>query len=241
MVMMPSTAVSTMALSRTAASRTASSALFALGDVARDLGEAAEAVLLVEDRGDDAAGEEAAAVLAQVPPLVGRGAARRGGGDFPLGGTGVAVLRREEDGDLLAQDLGLGVAEEVLGAGVPTDDPPVGVDGENGEVLEALDHPPQVLLGLAQRLLDPLTLGDLVLELAAALLVARARIRDSASSRSVRTWSSTRVTIGSRWLRKLGVLGTKSRTPARSASTSRPSSCMPVTRIAGTLCPASLT
>ena len=71
--------------------------------------------------------------------------------------------------------------------------------------------------------------------------LARATMRDSASSRSVRTWSSTRATIGSRWLRKFGVLGTKSRTPARRASTSRSSSCMPVTRIAGTLCPAALT
>ena len=37
--------------------------------------------------------------------------------------------------------------------------------------------------------------------------LARATTRDSASSRSVRTWSSTRATIGSRWLRKFGRLG----------------------------------
>ena len=83
----------------------------------------------------------------------------------------VAVLGGEEHGDALAEDLALGVAEELLGAGVPADDPALGIDGEDGEVLDALDHQPQVLLGLAQRLLDPLALGDLVLELPPPLLV----------------------------------------------------------------------
>ena len=55
-------------------------------------------------------------------------AAGGGGGELPLGDAGVAVFGGEDDGDALAQDLRLGVAEEVLGAGVPTDDPPVGVD-----------------------------------------------------------------------------------------------------------------
>ena len=117
----------------------------------------------------------------------------------------------------------------------------MGVDGEDGDVLEALDHPPQVLLGAAQHCSTRLRWAISCSSSRRRSSLARARARDSPARASVRTWSSTRATIGSRWLRKLGVLGTKSRTPARSASTSRPSSCMPVTRIAGTLCPAALT
>ncbi len=164
--MMPSTAVSTMALSRTAASRTASSACFRSVMSRAILVKPRRLVFLVEDRGDHAAGEEAAAVLALVPALVGRAALGGGGGDLSLGHAAGAVLGGEEDVELLAEDLGLGVAEELLGAGVPADDPPLGVDRENGEILDALDHEPQIFLGLAQRLLDTFALGDLVLELA---------------------------------------------------------------------------
>ena len=106
-----------------------------------------------------------------MPALVGRAALGGGGGDFALGDAAGPVLRCEEDRELLPEDFRLGIAEEPLGAGVPTDDPSLGIDRENGEILDALDHQPQVLLGLAQRLLDTLALGDLVLELAPPRLV----------------------------------------------------------------------
>ena len=160
--------------------------LFSLGDVARDLGETSQLVLFVEDRSDHAAGEEAAAVLALMPALVGRAALGGGGGDLALGHAGGAVLGREQDRQVLPKDLLFGITEEPFGAGVPAHDPALGIDGENGEILDALDHEPQILLGLAQRLLDTFRWAISCSSSRLRASCSRATIRDSASSRSVR-------------------------------------------------------
>ncbi len=95
MVMMPSTAVSTMALSRTAASRTASSAF---------LRSVMSRAILVNPRRRfssskmgvrHAAGEEPAAVLALVPPLIARAALGGGRRDLPLGDSAVLIVLGE--------------------------------------------------------------------------------------------------------------------------------------------------
>ncbi len=160
-----------MAFSRTAASRTASSACFR---------SVMSRAILVKPRSlfssskigvTTPLAKKRLAVLAPMPALVGCAALGRGGGDFTLRDAAGSVLRCEEDVELLPQDLRLGIAEETLGAGVPTDDPSLGIDRENGEILDALDHEPKVLLGLAKRLLDPFSLGDLVLELTPPRLV----------------------------------------------------------------------
>src|SRR5262249_3104655 len=111
------------------------------------------------------------AVLAEVPALIGRSPPGGGGGDLLLGNAAGSVFRRVKQGDALTEDLGLEMAKELLGPGIPTDDPALGIDGEDGDILHALHHEPEVFLGLAKGLLHSLAPGNLVLELAAALRI----------------------------------------------------------------------
>src|SRR5262249_36036464 len=121
-----------------------------LGQVAGDLGEAAEGAALVPQRRDQDVGPEPGAVLAQPPAflLVLPG----GGGDLQLPGrlAGLHVLRRVEPGGVLADDLLGGVALDALGAGVPTGDDALGVEQENGVVLNAFDQETEAFLAQAQ-------------------------------------------------------------------------------------------
>ena len=136
---------------------------------------------------------------------------------------------------------GSAIAEEPLGAGVPTDDPSLGIDRENGEILDALDHEPEIFLGLAQRLLDTFPLGDLVLELAPPRFVLA---RDDSRLGQLALGADLIEHAGDDRLEvveEIRRLGHEVAHAARRASISRFSSLSPVTRMAGTLWPASLT
>src|SRR5262249_27110590 len=89
----------------------------ALGDVARDLGEADQLAVIVQDRLQDRIGPEAAAVLAHAPAfgLMARVVARRR--QIPLGDTVGPILGREEPRIMLADDLGGAIALDPLRTG----------------------------------------------------------------------------------------------------------------------------
>src|SRR5215208_3030622 len=126
----------------------------ALREVAGYLGEADELILLVEHWPYEAAGPEARSVVSHMPALVLGPALFPGLLKFPLGRTTFAVLGREQDGSVLADDLPFPVAEEALGPLVPGAHAPVGVGHEDGVVLGGLNQALEALLALLERLLQ---------------------------------------------------------------------------------------
>ncbi len=113
--------------------------LVAFGDVARDLGETDQRVVL-PDRVDDHAGAKTRAVLAQPPAL---------GLELALGARRFQptrrlaardVLRRVEAGEVLADDLAVGVALDALAAGIPAADVAVRIEHVDGVVGNAADQ-----------------------------------------------------------------------------------------------------
>ena len=113
-----------------------------LGLVADDLQEAAGLVGVVLERHDEPVGPERLAALPQVPAFVEGPALGRRGPHLPVRLAGLEVLGREDDAEVLAEDLRLGVAEHLLGPGVPARDHALGVEGEDGEAGGPLDDDP---------------------------------------------------------------------------------------------------
>src|SRR5215212_10044872 len=73
---------------------------------------------------------------------------------FSLGDATLAVLGREEDGSVLAEDLRFSAAEEALGPFVPGAHAPVGVRHKDGVALGGLHQALEALLALLERLLQ---------------------------------------------------------------------------------------
>src|SRR5215217_8769068 len=134
----------------------------ALREVAGHFGEADEVTLFVPHGPDETAGPEARSVLAHMPALVFGPALGSGLLQFPLGGTTLAVLGREEDGSALADDLRFPVAEEALSPLVPGAHAPVSVRHKDGVVLSGLHQALEALLALLERLLQTSLSGLIV-------------------------------------------------------------------------------
>ena len=116
----------------------------AVGQVAGDLGVAVQAAIV--ERRRDAAAEEQAAVLAQLPALV-FGAALFAGPPQLVGRhAGGAVLRREDGVERVPHHLGLEIAEHPLGAFVPCRHPALGVERDDRVVARAFGDQPHVQL-----------------------------------------------------------------------------------------------
>jgi len=71
-----------------------------------------------------------------VPAVVLGAALARGRLHLRFGLSALDVLRREDDGGVLPDPLALLIAEEAEDAGVPTQDAPGGVCGEDGVVAD---------------------------------------------------------------------------------------------------------
>src|SRR5262249_59024152 len=84
-------------------------------------------------------------VLSLAPPLLRRHP------QFKLGLVLLHVLRREDAGKGLADDLGLLVPQDALGPDVPGDDPPLAVQHEDGVVLDVLHQQAVLLLAVSYR------------------------------------------------------------------------------------------
>src|SRR5204863_6349084 len=100
--------------------------------------------------GDDHVGPELGAVLADPPALVLD--PPRGGrlAEQPLRLAGGDVLLRVEHREVLADDVGPGVALQPLGTAVPAHDGAVRIDEEEGVLLHAVDQQAEALVGLLQ-------------------------------------------------------------------------------------------
>jgi hypothetical protein len=112
----------------------------ALGQVARDLGEADQSSGRFPDRIDDHVRPEAGPVLAHAPaftleaPLFGRRA------ESQVRQSGPPILLRVEAREMLAEDLGLRVALEALRAAVPAGHDPAGIEHVDGIIGDRLDE-----------------------------------------------------------------------------------------------------
>src|SRR4029453_11368204 len=108
---------------------------------------------------------EALARLAHPPPFaLGPAFASRLGKRLPRA-SGIHVLVGVESRYVAADDLLAPVALDALRAGVPAGDDAVGVEQVQRIVHHALDQQPEALLGLAQRLLVALALGEVARDL----------------------------------------------------------------------------
>jgi hypothetical protein len=122
--------------------------------VLHQLREPDDAPRIVADDREDAVGEEALAVLADVPAHVGGAAVARGGRQLQLRHAGRAVFGREEDHGGTAEDLLFRVAQNALGAGVPTGDAALQIGREDRVVPDALDQQSILRLARAQPVFD---------------------------------------------------------------------------------------
>ena len=144
----------------------------ALGHVTGDLGEADQLACPVADGAEHYAGPEARAVLAGAPALLLEMAGA--GGDLQLA-SGLArggLLRGIEAREVLPDDLLRRIAFHALGAGIPAGHSPLGVEQEEGVVLDALDHQAEALLALPELFIDPAALGEIARQLDEALHLA---------------------------------------------------------------------
>src|SRR5690606_23308861 len=132
----------------------------AVAEVAGDLGEPQVVTGSVVHGGDEHAGPEPAAVLADAPALVLEAAVAQRGFKFVLGPAGVDLFLRVEHREVLADDLLGGIALVDLGAEVPADHVALRVQHENGVVAHAFHQHAEALFALAQQLLLVASLGE---------------------------------------------------------------------------------
>src|SRR6266516_3201397 len=124
-----------------------------LGEIAGHLGIPDEAALRVPHRTDHGIGPEARAVLAHAPPFVLVTALALRDLQCPLRLALRHIVRGIERREVLTHDLVGAVPLDALRSGVPAGDPPVGVEHENGAVLDALDQELERLFAPMQRVL----------------------------------------------------------------------------------------
>src|SRR5256886_8813924 len=122
-----------------------------LGEIAGHLGIPDEAALRVPHRTDHGIGPEARAVLAHAPPFVLVTALALRDLQCPLRLALRHIVRGIERREVLTHDLVGAVPLDALRSGVPAGDPPVGVEHENGAVLDALDQELEGLFAPMQR------------------------------------------------------------------------------------------
>src|SRR5439155_1682066 len=120
-----------------------------LGEIAGHLGIPDEAALRVPHRTDHGIGPEARAILEHAPPFVLVTALPLRDLQCPLRLALSHVVRGIERREVLTHDLVGAVPLDALCSGVPAGDPPVGVEHENGAVMDALDQLSEGLRGFA--------------------------------------------------------------------------------------------
>ena len=122
----------------------------ALGDVARDLGEAEQAAVGAADRIDHDVRPEPRAVLAHAPAFLLETSLPLGRVEGAGGFAGGAIFLRVETREMLADDLLRPVALDAFRAGIPAHDLAVGIEHVDRVVDHALDEQPQLFLAVVQ-------------------------------------------------------------------------------------------
>ena len=116
-----------------------------LGLIADHFHEAAEPLIVIAQGFHVAAGEEAAAILPEMPAIVRGPAFREADVAFASGAVLLAVFRGENNVDGLAEDLAGAVTEDLLGPRVPARDIPLEVERENRMLANVFDDQPELL------------------------------------------------------------------------------------------------
>src|SRR5207302_1775848 len=129
------------------------------GAVPQHLGQAPQSALLVPQGRGHAVAPKACAALTHQPAVVIRPTRLGCRLQLFLRLSLVNVFGGEKAGEMLADDLSLRVAEDALGPGVPSGDPPVGVEEEDGVVGHALHQQAVLFFGPAQGTLKRLVAG----------------------------------------------------------------------------------
>src|SRR5262249_46592008 len=114
--------------------------LLAICGVADNLGKALERAPLVAQGGDDHAAPEPRPVAPDLPLLAAHLAAGGGLADLCLGSARLAILGDEEAREGLADDVGGMVAEQEGGPVVPAQHAPLGVEQEDGVILDTVQE-----------------------------------------------------------------------------------------------------
>src|SRR5206468_5742284 len=109
-----------------------------------------ELALFVAHRADHHARPERRAVLAHAPALLREAAFARRDLELPLRLAVRDLLGRVEAREMLADDLGRGVALDALGTGVPARDAAVRIEHEDRVVDDALHHQAEASLALRE-------------------------------------------------------------------------------------------
>src|SRR6267378_7826860 len=129
-----------------------------LREITSHLGEAHEPAVRISHGADYGVGPEARAVLAHTPPFVLMTALPLRDLELPPRLALRHVFRRIERGEMLTEDLLRGVSFDALRAGIPARDAPLGVQHEDGVVLNTLRQQPEGLFAATQRVLHFLAL-----------------------------------------------------------------------------------
>ena len=111
-----------------------------LGEVARNLGKADQLAGTVPDRVDDDIGPELRPVLADAPTFLFEFAGALGDFEGALGESFRAIFLGVEAREILADDFGLLVSLETLGARIPARDRTVGVEHVDRIVGDRVDE-----------------------------------------------------------------------------------------------------
>jgi len=138
----------------------------AFGDVAGHLREAAEAPILVAQRGDDDARPERRAVLANADPLVLAPPLGSGDGELALGLARPDILFGVEPREVAAHDLLGAVPLDPFGPAIPRAHVAARVQHEDRVILHLIDEQPELVEVLDEpcRLLRPRAQPPLLLE-----------------------------------------------------------------------------
>jgi hypothetical protein len=121
-----------------------------LSEIAGDLCVAQELAFVIAQGGDDYIRPESGAVLPYAPAFILESTRVCGGSELELGESFLDELARVEDREMLADDLVRLVTLEPLGAGVPAQDHPVGIQSEDRVIADAFDEQPVEVTALVR-------------------------------------------------------------------------------------------
>ena len=136
----------------------------ALGFVLHDFQETLHLAGCVAQGHHQPAAPKAAAIFAEVPALVFSFSLSQGAVPFCFRLSGSRVFWGEDDSSVLADDFSFAIAQQPLGACVPTGNVSVGVEGEDGVVFGAVENQLQVGFAIAQCCFCLFALGNVACE-----------------------------------------------------------------------------
>ena len=128
------------------------SRLLAFAEIAADLGKAAQISRRIAQRGAGDIGQKPGAIFPHPHALFFVPAAGGGDGEHFLRAAALDVFRGKETGKIAPDNLFRAVALDALRPGIPTHNPALRVQHENGVVLDSVEQHPVLFFAVPQRL-----------------------------------------------------------------------------------------